>query len=63
MDLRRTFVSGCARLGVRSEIVEATINHVSESFGGVRGIYNVHNYAEERREALRAWATHVTSLL
>ena len=62
-DLRRTFVSGCARLRIRSEIVEAAINHVSESFGGVRGVYNLHSYEDERREAMEAWATHVVGLL
>jgi hypothetical protein len=62
-DLRRTFVSGCARLRIRSEVVEAAINHISESFGGVRGVYNVHDYEEERREAMEDWATHVIALL
>ena len=60
-DLRRTFVSGCARLRIPSEVTERAINHVSESFGGVRGIYNVHAYEEERRNAMRAWADHLTS--
>jgi integrase len=62
-DLRRTFVSGCARLRIRSEVVEAAINHISESFGGVRGVYNVHDYEEERREAMEDWARYVTGLL
>jgi integrase len=62
-DLRRTFVSGCARLRIRSEIVEAALNHVSESFGGVRGVYNLHSYEDERREAMETWATHVAGLL
>ena len=31
-DLRRTFVSGCARLRIPSEVTERAINHVSESF-------------------------------
>ena len=62
-DLRRTFVSGCARLRVRSEVVEAAINHVSESFGGVRGVYNVHDYQDERREAMETWARYIGGLL
>ena len=62
-DLRRTFVSGCARLRIRSEVVEAAINHISESFGGVRGVYNVHDYADERREALDLWAAHLMAVL
>jgi integrase len=58
-DLRRTFVSGCARLRIRSEIVEAAINHVSESFGGVRGVYNVHAYEDERQDAMSCWGNFV----
>lgn len=61
-DLRRTFVSGCARLRIPSEVTERAINHVSESFGGVRGIYNVHAYEEERRSAMQVWAEHVISV-
>jgi hypothetical protein len=62
-DLRRTFVSGCARLRISSEVVERAINHRSESFGGVRGVYNVHAYEDERRAAMTAWANHVMQLV
>lgn len=62
-DLRRTFVSGCARLRIPAEVVERAINHVSESFGGVRGVYNVHAYEDERRDAMKAWAGHLALLL
>jgi hypothetical protein len=62
-DLRRTFVSGCARLRIPSEVTERAINHVSESFGGVRGVYNVHAYEDERRNAMQAWATHIAAVL
>jgi integrase len=58
-ELRRTFVSGCARLRVPSKVVERAVNHPSESFGGVRGVYNVHAYEDERRSAMQAWANHV----
>jgi integrase len=61
-DLRRTFVSGCARLRIPSEVTERAINHVSESFGGVRGVYNVHAYEDERRHAMQAWANHLGSV-
>lgn len=61
-DLRRSFVSGCARLRIPAEVVERAINHVSESFGGVRGVYNVHAYEDERRGAFEAWAAYVMRL-
>ena len=59
---RRTFVSGCARLRIPSEVTERAINHVSESFGGVRGVYNVHAYEDERRHAMQAWASHLMAV-
>jgi integrase len=49
-DLRRTFVSGCARLRIPTEVVERAMKHTSETFGGVRGVYNVHGFDDERRE-------------
>ncbi|GEO13795.1 tyrosine-type recombinase/integrase [Microvirga aerophila] len=61
-DLRRTFVSGCARLRIPSEVTERAINHVSGSFAGVRGVYNVHAYEDERRSAMQAWANYLTSV-
>jgi hypothetical protein len=36
---------------------------VSGSKGGVAGIYQRHDWAEEKRAALEAWATHVERLL
>ena len=62
-DLRRTFSSGWARLRIPTEITEKAINHTSGSFGGVVGVYNVHEYEAERREAMDAWARHVLSLV
>jgi integrase len=62
-DIRRTVATGLQRLGVRFEVTEAVLNHVSGSKGGVAGIYQRHDWAEEKRAALEAWATHVERLL
>ena len=62
-DLRRTLATGLQRLGVRFEVTEAVLNHVSGSRGGVAGIYQRHDWAEEKRAALQAWAEHVERLL
>ena len=56
-DIRRTVATGLQRLGVRFEVTEAVLNHVSGAKGGVAGIYQRHNWAEEKRDALEAWAT------
>ena len=58
-DLRRTFASGCARLGVNLPVIEKILNHVSGSFGGIVGVYNRHSFNEEKRAALGLWADHV----
>ena len=62
-DLRRTLATGLQRLGVRFEVTEAVLNHVSGSKGGVAGIYQRHDWADEKRAALQAWAEHVERLL
>ena len=45
-DLRRTFSSGWARLRIPTEVTEKALNHTSGSFGGVAGVYNVHEYED-----------------
>ena len=56
-DLRRTAATNLQRLGVWLEVTEAILNHVSGSRAGIVGVYQKHDYAAEKREALDAWAT------
>jgi integrase len=62
-DLRRTVVSGMARLGISLPVIEKCINHKSGSFRGIVGVYQRHSFAEEKRAALAAWASHVESVV
>jgi integrase len=62
-DLRRTLATGLQRLGVRFEVTEAVLNHVSGAKSGVAGIYQRHDWASEKRAALTAWAVHIEHLL
>ncbi|WP_060845803.1 tyrosine-type recombinase/integrase [Methylobacterium ajmalii] len=62
-DLRRTFASGCARLGVGVHVVEKALNHTSGTFGGIVGVYQHHDFAEERRTAMEVWGQHVQALI
>ncbi|MEE7441863.1 tyrosine-type recombinase/integrase [Methylobacterium oryzae] len=62
-DLRRTFASGCARLGVPVHVVEKALNHVSGTHSGIVGVYQRHDYGDERRRAMKLWATHLDGLL
>jgi len=62
-DLRRTAATVMAdRLGVLPHIVEAVLNHVGGHRAGVAGVYNRAKYQIEMRNALEAWAGHVTKL-
>lgn len=58
-DLRRTLATGFQRLGVRFEVTEAVLNHVGGSRSGVAGIYQRHDWKEEKREALDTWNDHL----
>jgi len=62
-DLRRTVASGMARLGVSLSVIEKVLNHVSGSFAGIVGVYQRHEFAEEKRTALEKWADHVGRLV
>ena len=62
-DLRRTVATGLQRLGVRLEVTEAVLNHISGSRGGIAGVYQRHDWAAEKRGALDGWAAHVVSIV
>jgi integrase len=62
-DLRRTFATGCAKLGVALPVVEKCLNHVSGSFAGVVGIYQRYDFAPEKRAAFELWSRHAEGLL
>jgi integrase len=62
-DLRRTCASGMQRLGVRVEIIERALNHVSGSFRGVAGVYQRDPMTAEVKDALNRWARHVMALV
>jgi integrase len=62
-DLRRTVASGMARLGISLAVIEKVLNHVGGSFAGIVGVYQRHEFAEEKREALEKWADHVERLV
>ncbi|SFP35436.1 tyrosine-type recombinase/integrase [Tranquillimonas alkanivorans] len=61
-DLRRTAATGMARLGVPVRVTESVLNHVSGTGGGIVGIYQRHDFSDEKRQALEAWARFVSGL-
>jgi integrase len=62
-DLRRTVVSGMARLGVPPHVADKILNHQSGTISGVAAVYQRHEFLAERKDALERWATHVGGLL
>jgi hypothetical protein len=62
-DLRHTVATGLQPLGVRLEVTEAVLNHVSGSRGGIAGVYQRHDRAAEKRAALDAWADYVLAVV
>jgi integrase len=62
-DIRRTVATGLQRLGVRFEVTEAVLNHISGAKGGIAGVYQRHDWKAEKRSALDAWAKHLAGLV
>ena len=52
-DFRRTARTHLAALGVAPHVAERCLNH---KLKGIEGIYNRHDYFDERRAALDLWA-------
>lgn len=58
-DIRRSMATGFQRLGIRLEVTEAMLNHVSGSRSGIVGVYQRHGWAQEKAAAAEAWAAHL----
>ena len=59
-DLRRTARSLMSRAGVSSDVAEMVLGH---KLAGVRGVYDRHSYASEKRDALEKLAGLVALIL
>ena len=62
-DLRRTIVSGMARLGVAPHVADKILNHASGTISGVAAVYQRHEFMVERRDALERWSAHIDRIL
>lgn len=62
-DLRRTFSSGMASIGVPQIVAEKLLNHVS---GGTQSpiaqVYNRYSHLDEMREAVLKWESYLDRL-
>jgi len=59
-DLRRTARSLMSRAGVNTDHAERCLGHV---IGGVRGVYDRHEYLAEKRQAFEALAALIDSIV
>ena len=62
-DLRRTCVSGMARLGVAPHVAEKISTTKSWDNLGVAAVYQRHEFLTEREKALDIWGAHLGELL
>jgi integrase len=58
-DLRRTCVSGMARLGIAPHVADKILNHQNGAISGVAAVYQRHDFLAERKKALEMWGAHV----
>jgi len=61
-DLRRTCVSGMARLGTPPHVADKILNHQSGTISGVAAVYQRHDFLAERKAALEQWGAHVARI-
>ena len=62
-DLRRTCVSGMARLGIAPHVADKVLNHQAGTISGVAAVYQRHEFRAEQREALEHWGAHVGTIV
>jgi integrase len=62
-DLRRTIVSGMARLGVPPHVADKILNHQAGTISGVAAVYQRHDFLAERKDALDLWGVHVQKIV
>jgi integrase len=62
-DLRRTCVSGMARLGIAPHVADKILNHQAGTISGVAAVYQRHDFLAERKDALERWGAHVAQII
>ena len=62
-DLRRTFSTNCAAIGIPLHVTEEILAHRSGMRSGVARIYNRYHYQAEMRDALDRLAAHVQAIV
>lgn len=61
-DLRRTMVTYMARDEVPPHVADKILNHKQGTISGVAAVYQQHDFAAEKRNALEKWSRYIDSL-
>jgi integrase len=62
-DLRRTALTGMARLGIAPIVLGHVANHRSTTRAGVTlAVYSQYDYGKEKREAVNRWSDHLIQI-
>jgi integrase len=59
-DIRRTVRTHLSALRIGEEVREAVLAHVRP---GIKGVYDQHQYLDEKREALTLWGARLRSIV
>jgi hypothetical protein len=51
------------KINIPTAVIERALNHVSGSFGGITGTYQVDPMSEQTRDAFERWTTHLQGLV
>jgi integrase len=62
-DLRRTFATRLAEMGIAPHIIERLLNHVSGTISGVAAVYNRHHFLPEMKDAIDKWEARLAAIL
>jgi len=63
-DLRRSALTGMARLGIAPIVIGHVANHRTTTKAGITlGVYVHHAYEDEKRDALSRWATRLQTII
>jgi integrase len=61
-DFRRSGASKLAELGFDPTVIDLLLSHQPKKLRGVAGVYQRYDFARERKQAIEAWAAHVTAI-
>jgi hypothetical protein len=52
--------SRLSKLGVSSDVAERVLAH---AIGGIRRVYDAHDFLDEKRDALERWSKHLAGIV